>query len=148
MYPEEISLNRTTRTGRKAEPPEDLRAELKEALAKLARAEERVSRIAQEFREQEESNRILLEQLHQAQKMQAIGTLAGGIAHDFNNTLGAIIGYTSLLKNMMKENHPFYGHVATIERSAERAADLTRKLLGFARGGKYRAEPVSLNDVV
>ncbi|OGP33088.1 MAG: hypothetical protein A2X88_09570 [Deltaproteobacteria bacterium GWC2_65_14] len=80
--------------------------------------------------------------------MQAIGTLAGGIAHDFNNTLGAIIGYTSLLKNMMKENHPFYGHVATIERSAERAADLTRKLLGFARGGKYRAEPVSLNDVV
>ena len=148
MYPEEISLNRTTRTGRKAEPPEDLRAELKEALAKLARAEEKVSRIAQEFREQEESNRILLEQLHQAQKMRAIGTLAGGIAHDFNNTLGAIIGYTSLLKNMMKENHPFYGHVATIERSAERAADLTRKLLGFARGGKYRAEPVSLNDVV
>ena len=148
MHPEEISLNRSTRTDRKAEPPEELRAELESALAKLAEAEERVSRIAREFREQEESNRLLLEQLYQAQKMQAIGTLAGGIAHDFNNMLGAIIGYTSLLKNMMKENHPFYPSVVTIERSAERAADLTRKLLGFARGGKYRAEPVSLNDVV
>ncbi|GAB4370899.1 MAG: hypothetical protein Kow00128_18340 [Deltaproteobacteria bacterium] len=101
-----------------------------------------------ERKEMEESNRLLLEQLHQAQKMQAVGTLAGGIAHEFNNMLGAIIGYTSLLKNMMKENHPFYGPVSTIERSAERAADLTRKLLGFARGGKYRAEPISLNDVV
>jgi len=99
-------------------------------------------------KEMERSNRLLLEQLHQAQKMQAVGTLAGGIAHEFNNMLGAIIGYTSLLKNMMKENHPFFGPVATIERSAERAADLTRKLLGFARGGKYRADPVSLNDVV
>lgn len=99
-------------------------------------------------KEMEASNRLLLEQLHQAQKMQAIGTLAGGIAHEFNNVLGAIIGYTSLLKNMMKENHPFFGPVATIERSAERAAELTRKLLGFARGGKYRADPVFLNDVV
>jgi len=101
-----------------------------------------------ERKEMEDSNRLLLEQLHQAQKMQAIGTLAGGIAHEFNNMLGAIIGYTSLLKNMMKENHPFFGPVTTIERSAERAAELTRKLLGFARGGKYRADPVSLNDVV
>jgi len=99
-------------------------------------------------KEIEESNRHLLEQLHQVQKMQAVGTLAGGIAHEFNNMLGAILGYTSLLKNMMKENHPFFGPVTTIERSAERAADLTRKLLGFARGGKYRADPISLNDVV
>jgi len=99
-------------------------------------------------KEIEESNRHLLEQLHQVQKMQAVGTLAGGIAHEFNNMLGAILGYTSLLKNMMKENHPFFGPVTTIEQSAERAADLTRKLLGFARGGKYRADPISLNDVV
>lgn len=116
--------------------------------ARLAEAEEAAARIARESRGMEESNRLLLEQLHQAQKMQAIGTLAGGIAHEFNNMLGAIIGYTSLLKNMMKETHPFFGPVTTIERSAERAADLTRKLLGFARGGKYRTDPVSLNDVV
>jgi two-component system, cell cycle sensor histidine kinase and response regulator CckA len=127
---------------------EALHGELDSLRARLAESEEKASRIAQEIRDQEASNRLLLEQLHQAQKMQAIGTLAGGIAHEFNNVLGAIIGYTSLLKNMMKENHPFFGPVTTIERSAERAADLTRKLLGFARGGKYRADPVSLNDVV
>lgn len=127
---------------------EDLCRELETLRARLAAAEEGAARIAREFREQEESNRLLEEQLHQSQKMQAIGTLAGGIAHEFNNMLGAILGYTSLLKNMMKETHPFFGPVTTIERSAERAADLTRKLLGFARGGKYRADPLSLNDVV
>ena len=99
-------------------------------------------------KETEESNLRLQAQLHQARKMQAIGTLAGGIAHDFNNMLGAIIGYTSLLKSQMPESHPFHAGVDTIEKSAERAAELTRQLLGFARGGKYRAEPVFLGDIV
>jgi signal transduction histidine kinase len=123
-------------------------AEREELRKRLHEAERRADQSEKALREVEEKNRILQEQLHKAHKMQAIGTLAAGIAHDFNNMLGAILGYTSLLKNRMKETHPYFKAVDTIEKSAGRAAELSGKLLGFARGGKYRTEPVALNEVV
>jgi len=123
-------------------------AEREELGRRLADAEARADRAERALREAKEENRLLLNRLQQAHKLQAIGTLASGIANDFNNMMGAILGYTSLLKNRMKETHPYFKAVDTIEKSAERAAELTGKLLGFARGGKYRSEPVSLNEVV
>lgn len=96
----------------------------------------------------EDERRDLEMQLLQAQKMEAIGTLAGGIAHDFNNLLSGITGYTSLIKMQIAEDHPLFRAVTTIEQSADRAAALTKQLLGFARGGKYKVEIVNLNDVV
>ncbi|MBI2837163.1 MAG: PAS domain S-box protein [Acidobacteria bacterium] len=95
----------------------------------------------------QEQNR-LRDQLAQVQKMEAIGTLAGGIAHDFNNLLGGIIGYTSLVKMQIHEGHPLYRAIDTIEKSANRAAELTSQLLGFARGGRYQVQPTDLNQVV
>jgi len=97
--------------------------------------------------EEREKERIK-EELFQAQKMEAIGTLAGGIAHDFNNMLQGILGYASLLKMKVQETDPMYKPLDVIERSAERAADLTKQLLGFARKGKYVTEPLNLNDLV
>ncbi len=90
----------------------------------------------------------LEEELLQSQKMEAIGTLAGGIAHDFNNMLQIILGYASFLKLNLSENDPMYPPIISIERSANRAADLTKQLLGFARGGKYIVSSVNLNEVV
>lgn len=94
------------------------------------------------------TQRKLEDEIRQAQKMESIGFLAGGIAHDFNNLLGGVLGYASYLKTKMTEDHPFYRHLDTIERSALRAADLTAKLLAFARGGSYDVKPVSLNSIV
>lgn len=119
-----------------------------ELARRLAEAEARAERAEKALREAQEENRLLQHRLHQAHKLQAIGTLASGIANDFNNMMGAILGYTSLLKNRMRNTHPYFRAVDTIEKSAERAAELTGKLIGFARGGKYRSEPVSLNEVV
>ncbi|MEA3448956.1 MAG: PAS domain-containing protein, partial [Bacteroidota bacterium] len=76
-------------------------------------------------------------QLQQAQKMEAIGTLAGGIAHDFNNLLMGIQGRTSLILMDKDSSHPDFNHLQGIEESVKSAADLTKQLLGFARGGKY-----------
>jgi len=90
----------------------------------------------------------LEQQLFQAQKMESIGTLAGGIAHDFNNILGGILGYASFIKMKMQKNDPFYKYINVMERSAERAAELTSQLLAFSRGGNYKLEPVDLNEVV
>ncbi|MBW2107706.1 MAG: response regulator [Deltaproteobacteria bacterium] len=87
-------------------------------------------------------------QLAQAQKMQAIGTLAGGIAHDFNNLLMGIQGRTSLMFLNINGDHPHYEHLKGIENIVESGANLTRQLLGFARGGKYEVKPTDLNTLV
>jgi two-component system cell cycle sensor histidine kinase/response regulator CckA len=95
------------------------------------------------------TERKLLEQRYlQAQKMESIGLLAGGIAHDFNNILGGILGYASWLKTNLKEDDLFFRPVDTIEKSAQRAAELTRQLLAFARGGKYDTKAANLNTVI
>lgn len=92
--------------------------------------------------------RHLAEQLRQSQKLEAIGTLAGGIAHDFNNLLSGILGYSSLLK-MQAGSSPEVLHSAeVIERTARRAAELTQKLLGFARRGKNQNVEVSLHRAI
>jgi PAS domain S-box-containing protein len=86
--------------------------------------------------------------LQQAQKMEAIGTLAGGIAHDFNNLLMGIQGRTSLILADIHSDHPHFEHLTEIENYVGSAADLTRQLLGFARGGKYQVLPTDLNELV
>ncbi len=90
----------------------------------------------------------LEEQLLHAQKMEAIGTLAGGVAHDFNNLLMGILGYTSLLLMKTEESHPFYEKLRIIEQLVTSGSDLTKQLLGFARGGKYEVKPVNANDLL
>jgi PAS domain S-box-containing protein len=86
--------------------------------------------------------------LQQAQKMEAIGTLAGGIAHDFNNLLMGIQGRTSLILADIDSDHPHFEHLTEIENYVGSAAELTRQLLGFARGGKYQVLPTDLNELV
>ena len=87
-------------------------------------------------------------QLQQALKMEAMGTLAGGIAHDFNNVLMTIQGRTSIMLMEKDSSHPDIRHLKGIEDNIESAADLTRQLLGFARGGKYEVKPTDLNELV
>ena len=90
----------------------------------------------------------LEQQLHQALKFEAIGTLAGGIAHDFNNLLMGMQGRASLMRMDLDNAHPHVEHLKAIEEHIRSSADLTRQLLGFARGGKYEVKPIDLNDVV
>ncbi|MFC2146613.1 ATP-binding protein [Acidobacteriota bacterium] len=99
------------------------------------------------FRDVTEKKR-LEEQLMQAQKMEAIGTMAGGIAHDFNNLLMGILGNASLILSEISANHPYHTEIKNIEQYAQNGAHLTRQLLGFARGGKYEVIPSDLNRLI
>jgi two-component system cell cycle sensor histidine kinase/response regulator CckA len=90
----------------------------------------------------------LEEQLMRAQKMEAIGTLAGGIAHDFNNLLMGILGNVSLMMMKVDETHQFHDRLKSVEEYVQRGSDLTKQLLGFARGGKYEVKPTNLGEFI
>ena len=90
----------------------------------------------------------LEEQLLQSQKMESIGNLAGGIAHDFNNLLGGILGYATFVKRKLSTRDKIYQSIEAIERSAQRAAELTKQLLGFARRGKFQVRPIDCNALI
>ena len=99
------------------------------------------------FREEEE-RRVLEAQLRQAQKMEAIGTLAGGIAHDFNNILAAILGYTELAKHrMIPESEPDHC-LAEVLKATYRAKDLVQQILAFSRKGEQEIKPLHIQCVV
>jgi two-component system CheB/CheR fusion protein len=87
-------------------------------------------------------------QLHQAQKMEAIGNLTGGMAHDFNNMLGVIIGNIDLLRDLKGDDPDIDELTREALDAAFRGADLTRRLLAFARQQPLRPQHVDVNELV
>jgi PAS domain S-box-containing protein len=90
----------------------------------------------------------LQEQLRHAQKMEAIGQLTGGLAHDFNNMLGVIVGNLDLLADGVGEHAVAQKRIRTAQRAALRAADLTQRLLAFARRQPLNPEPTGVNALI
>ena len=90
--------------------------------------------------------RVLEDQLRQAQKMEAVGQLAGGIAHDFNNLLTVIAGYGEIARRRIGAG-PGVNELGEIQRAAERAGELTRQLLAFARRQVLEPVPLDVNEV-
>ena len=87
-------------------------------------------------------------QLREAQKMQAIGTLAGGIAHDFNNILGAILGNTELARQDAGDQSAAQASLIEIEKAAHRARDLVSQILTFSRNEPLARDTIDLAVVV
>ena len=101
-----------------------------------------------ERRRVEQEREDLQLQLGQAQKMEAIGTLAGGIAHDFNNILSGILGGLALLELELGAGSGSQADILEMKALVNRGALLSKQLLGFARRGKYDLRPLDLRHVV
>jgi two-component system, cell cycle sensor histidine kinase and response regulator CckA len=96
----------------------------------------------------EQERSALQTQLAQSQKLESVGRLAGGVAHDFNNILSVILSYAGFVQEELKEGDPIRAEMLEIERSAERAAALTRQLLAFSRRQVLQPVPLDLNQLV
>lgn len=82
------------------------------------------------------------------QKLESLGTLAGGIAHDFNNLLTSLFGNIAIAKMKLSEDHPGFRFLEEAENAMNRATNLTRQLLTFAKGGEPVKENVNLGEIV
>ena len=107
-----------------------------------------LSRLIALQRSAEEEKARLEAKLREAQKMEAIATLAGGIAHEFNNALFAVLGSIELLQMDLPENNSVIKYTETMKKSTHRMANLTDKLLAYAQGGKYQPKIISLSDYI
>lgn len=96
----------------------------------------------------EEEKKRIQAQFLQAQKMEAVGTLAGGVAHDFNNLLTAILGYADMALSGLPEDHPVREEWEVVRSSGLAAANLTRQLLAFSRRQPMAAVPLDINQTL
>ncbi len=87
-------------------------------------------------------------QLRQAQKMEAIGTLAGGIAHDFNNILSAILGYSELALDDARSGQPSARYIRQILKAGHRARDLVHQILTFSRQTETEVKPIQIKPII
>jgi len=101
-----------------------------------------------EVRMAEENRRRLESQLRQAQKMEAIGTLAGGIAHDFNNILGAIIGYSEMAIYDTEKGSTVYHNIEQVLKAGHRAKDLVKQILAFSRKSEQDKKIILITPII
>jgi two-component system cell cycle sensor histidine kinase/response regulator CckA len=120
----------------------------KKAKEALEESEKRYRNILESIKNEEKERKRLESQVQHAQKMEAIGTLAGGIAHDFNNLLMGFQGNISLMMMDLDGDHPHQEFLRNMENYVKRGSELTRQILGFARGGKYEVKSIDINALI
>ncbi|MGB3221383.1 MAG: cache domain-containing protein [Desulforhopalus sp.] len=101
-----------------------------------------------EEKEKEKQKQRMEARFYQAQRMEALGTLAGGIAHDFNNILSAIIGYTELSQRSCHDDSKIQSYLSNLHEASQRAKNLVQQILSFSRQGNSEMHPIDISRVI
>ncbi|MFZ2198511.1 MAG: ATP-binding protein, partial [Thermodesulfovibrionales bacterium] len=122
-----------------------IESESDDEFGKLASA---FNKMAEDLSKREDEKKALEDQLINAKKMEAVGTLSRGIAHDFNNILATIKGASFILKKKLGENSPLQQYIQKVNTSLERADNLIQSLLAFSKGQGIDPQPVNINSLI
>jgi signal transduction histidine kinase/CheY-like chemotaxis protein len=126
----------------------ELERRVAERTSQLMHANEELKDEIDAHKRLETEKERLQHQLQQAQKMEAIGTLAGGIAHDFNNILSAILGYTELILLELEPDHAISGNLKQVVKAGNRAKDLVNQILAFSRQSPQNIHSIKIQPIV
>ena len=131
--------------------PDESPLQIEWAKRRLVRSGNGLAVTVQDITEQKNAKKaalILEQQLQQAQKMEAIGTLAGGVAHDFNNKLMVIMGNTALARMNIDDRTKVLNHLEEINQAAEYSRDITARLLAFSRRQVICPQILKANQII
>lgn len=144
--------DRSSELGKLGEAFDDMAAALDERQHAQRTAEESLARLnadlERRIKEEVEARDRAQKELHQAQKIEAVGRLTAGVAHDFNNLLTAIVGNLELLQLRVARDPDALQRVQAAQRAADRGAKLTQQLLAFSRKQRLASEAVDINRIV
>lgn len=126
----------------------ELEARIEHRTAQLSETNRQLHKEINERKLAEKERHQLQSQLHRAQKMEAIGTLAGGVAHDLNNILSGLVSYPELLLLKIPQDSPLRNPILTIQKSGEMAATIVQDLLTLARRGVAATTVLNLNQII
>ena len=144
--------DRSSELGKLGAAFDEMAATLAERQRAQRAAEQSLARLnadlEQRVKQEVEARDCAQKELHQAQKVKAVGRLTAGVAHDFNNLLTAIVGNLELLQNRFARDPDVSRRISAAQRAADRGAKLTQQLLAFSRKQRLATEPIDINRIV